>query len=406
MVDYDLIIIGGGLAGSALAKVMSETGARVLVVEREHGFRDRVRGESMHPWGVSEARALGIYASLVASCAHEILRWESYPGPLGYEHPVRRDLLTTTGHHRAGELAFYHPAMQDAMAAQALSAGAELRRGAVAQGITTDEPGSPRVVVSHEGKERSLSARLIVGADGRRSMVREWAAFPVRREPDRLRITGALLTGMPIDHEVVRTFRPPTFGSRVLFFPLRDERVRVYFITGCRDVHRVLSGSADLPQFADYCVEAGVPRAWFDQAQLAGPLATFEGADRWVEHPANGNVVLIGDAASASDPAWGCGTGLTLRDVRLLRDQLTHRDDWVLAAHEYAAAHAASFTALRTAEAWMTRILYDQGAAADRVRERALPALANGHGPDFAGLGPESPVDEETRIALFGDLMD
>jgi menaquinone-9 beta-reductase len=403
MVDYDLIIIGGGLAGCALAKVMSESGARVLVLERENQFRDRVRGESLHPWGVSEARALGIYAPLMETCAPEIHRWESYPGPHGYDDPVRRDLLATTGHHRAGELALYHPAMQEAMIALAAAVGARVLRGAVALGLTARDNGRPpRVVVRHAGAEQTFTAPLVVGADGRRSQVRQWAGFPVLREPDRLRITGALVRGMPIDHEVVRTFRPAAFGSRVLLFPLRDERVRVYFITGRRSQHRVLSGATDFAQFVDYCVEAGVPRPWFAEAQLAGPLATFEGADRWVEHPARKGVVLIGDAASASDPAWGCGLALSLRDVRLLRDQLTGSDDWAQAAHEYALAHARSFAALRTAEAWMSTILYDQGAAADHIRERALPVLASGRGPDFAGLGPESPVDEATRIALFG----
>jgi menaquinone-9 beta-reductase len=45
---YDIITVGGGLAGSALAKVMAEHGASVLVLEKETHFRDRVRGESMN----------------------------------------------------------------------------------------------------------------------------------------------------------------------------------------------------------------------------------------------------------------------------------------------------------------------------------------------------------------------
>jgi NADPH-dependent 2,4-dienoyl-CoA reductase/sulfur reductase-like enzyme len=45
--DYDLIIAGGGLAGSALAIVMARSGHRVLVVERETRFRDRIRGEML-----------------------------------------------------------------------------------------------------------------------------------------------------------------------------------------------------------------------------------------------------------------------------------------------------------------------------------------------------------------------
>jgi flavin-dependent dehydrogenase len=57
---YDLIVVGGGMAGSTLARRMSAGGARVLVLEREAQFRDRVRGESLQPWGVAEAQQLGV----------------------------------------------------------------------------------------------------------------------------------------------------------------------------------------------------------------------------------------------------------------------------------------------------------------------------------------------------------
>src|ERR1700752_4283822 len=65
--DYDLIIAGGGLAGASLAIAMASAGHRVLVVEREKQFRDRIRGELLQPWGSWEARRLGIYDALVAS---------------------------------------------------------------------------------------------------------------------------------------------------------------------------------------------------------------------------------------------------------------------------------------------------------------------------------------------------
>jgi hypothetical protein len=39
---------------------MARSGARVLIVERETKFRDRIRGEALQPWGVAEARKLGI----------------------------------------------------------------------------------------------------------------------------------------------------------------------------------------------------------------------------------------------------------------------------------------------------------------------------------------------------------
>ena len=56
---YDIITVGGGLGGSALAKAMAEHGARVLMLEREKQFKDRVRGEVMVTWGVAETQRLG-----------------------------------------------------------------------------------------------------------------------------------------------------------------------------------------------------------------------------------------------------------------------------------------------------------------------------------------------------------
>jgi 2-polyprenyl-6-methoxyphenol hydroxylase-like FAD-dependent oxidoreductase len=65
---YDIITVGGGLGGAALAKAMAEHGVRVLVLERETQFKDRVRGEFMAPWGVAEARELGVEELLRNTC--------------------------------------------------------------------------------------------------------------------------------------------------------------------------------------------------------------------------------------------------------------------------------------------------------------------------------------------------
>ncbi|HXZ89296.1 MAG TPA: FAD-dependent monooxygenase [Candidatus Binataceae bacterium] len=58
MPDYDVITVGGGLGGAALAKVLAEKGLRVLVTERESEFKDRIRGEWMAPWGAAEVQKL------------------------------------------------------------------------------------------------------------------------------------------------------------------------------------------------------------------------------------------------------------------------------------------------------------------------------------------------------------
>jgi 2-polyprenyl-6-methoxyphenol hydroxylase-like FAD-dependent oxidoreductase len=70
----DLVIIGGGLAGSALGRIMALAGYDVLIIEKETAFRDRVSGEMLLPWGSHEAHLLGIYVVLLERCATEVLR--------------------------------------------------------------------------------------------------------------------------------------------------------------------------------------------------------------------------------------------------------------------------------------------------------------------------------------------
>ena len=68
--NVDVVIVGGGLAGSTLATVVARKGRSVLVVEREAKFKDRIRGENMLPWGVATARRLGVLDDLVAAGGH------------------------------------------------------------------------------------------------------------------------------------------------------------------------------------------------------------------------------------------------------------------------------------------------------------------------------------------------
>jgi menaquinone-9 beta-reductase len=51
---------------------MASSGASVLLVERETRFKDRIRGEALMPWGVDEARRVGVYNTLRASCARDV----------------------------------------------------------------------------------------------------------------------------------------------------------------------------------------------------------------------------------------------------------------------------------------------------------------------------------------------
>ena len=90
---YDIVIIGGGIAGAALAKSLAEQGVRVLVLERETAFKDRVRGEAIMPWGTAEAKTLGIYDDMIDSGGHDLPLWNSY---VGDSRRSQRDLVGTS----------------------------------------------------------------------------------------------------------------------------------------------------------------------------------------------------------------------------------------------------------------------------------------------------------------------
>jgi len=395
LMRYDLIVVGGGLAGSALAGAMAETGAHVLVLEREHEFRDRVRGEGMHPWGVPEIRALGLSEPMKSAGAAEIRWWVTYRGSTLL---ARRDLPETTP-FRHGALNFFHPTMQEALLRRAAAAGAEVRRGATVTEVRPGEP--PAAVVSYgDGQVETMEARLIVGADGRRSRARQWGGFDTRHDEKRLAITGVLVKGMKVEENAIQIFRLPSFGQSVLLFPLGNAGCRAYFVSGRRSEHRWLSRPSDFGTFLEYCCATGVPADWLTDVEVAGPLATFEAADSWVETPYRHGVVLVGDAAASSDPSWGCGLSLMFRDVRTLRDGLTSSTDWQSAAAKYAIEHDDYYGRLRTVISWLRTLLYGLGPTADEIREHAFARIAEG--PDLVGKGPDNRTDDAARIQFLG----
>jgi 2-polyprenyl-6-methoxyphenol hydroxylase-like FAD-dependent oxidoreductase len=67
--SYDVITVGGGLGGAALGKSLAEKGVRVLMLEREAAFRDKVRGEYVHPWGVTGNARLDSTILFKQTCA-------------------------------------------------------------------------------------------------------------------------------------------------------------------------------------------------------------------------------------------------------------------------------------------------------------------------------------------------
>ena len=395
---YDIIIIGGGLGGSTLANVMSKHGLRVLVLERTTEFKDRIRGEGMHAWGVPEAKKLGIYELLCDTCGIEVPWWDIY---LIDEQLAHRNFPETTP-HQSPLFSFYHPEMQETLLSAAENDGAEIKRAA--QILAIQNGANPTVTVKQNGSTQELNARLVVGADGRNSAVRKFAKFDTKNDPQRRMFAGVLLEDVPLSEDMWYAVMNPKNGQETFLGSVGNGRVRAYLGYPI-DQHDRFQTSDDLPRFIEESIRTGGDPSLYANAHAVGPLASFPSDDSWVEHPFKEGVALIGDAASTCDPAFGQGMALTLRGVRQLRDQLLNNDDWDVAGNAYAKDQNQDFMKIRTHEDWLRTLFLETGTEADERREKAFPLIAEDPSrmPDLFGLGPEAPVGDSVEKCFFGE---
>ena len=114
---------------------------------------------------------------------------------------------------------------------------------------------------------------------------------------------------------------------------------------------------------------------------------------------------MIGDAAGATDPSWGCGLSKTLVDVETLAAQLAVTEDWDAALQIYGAMHDDYFGKLHNILSWMTTLIWSGGPEADARRARVFPRMQQDPTgfPDAPGQGPFGPCDDRARRLLLGE---
>ena len=214
-----------------------------------------------------------------------------------------------------------------------------------------------------------------------------------------------LLTGVSGRKDTCNFVFNPEFGLVGGLVPQSKDRFRAYLGYPTDGSFR-LHGGEKLGAFLTQSQKVGPMFIdCYAQAKSLGPLAVFDAGYFWVDHPYRDGVALIGEAAAVSDPSFGQGMALTLRDARVLRDALLSDSDWDDAGRKYARQHDTYFHNTRTVCCWLRSLFQEQGPEADARRQRAMPKITEdlSRVPDHLFGGPELPMDETVRARFFGE---
>jgi 2-polyprenyl-6-methoxyphenol hydroxylase-like FAD-dependent oxidoreductase len=404
---FEVVIVGAGIAGGALAFSLARKGIAVGVLERDVEPVDRVRGEFIAPWGVIELKRLELLDALQkAGGVFSVLNIpydENSPGELALKFAFRfADLVPEV----PGGFCMGHPAMCRTLAGEAEAAGAVILRGIDDIEVT---PGNrPSVAFRRHGERTEWTARLVVGADGRNSRIRQQLELKMLADPPHNLLGGMLVEGVPDWPQNTQAIG--TEGrTHFLIFPQGGDRVRLYLCYDFADkaayagprrqqnLIETFGGLQCLPQAA--MIASSVP---------IGPFNSFSNEDHWLEDPTAPGVVLVGDAAGHNDPITGQGLSIALRDIRLVSEIVLGGNCDREAFRPYVEERLERMRRLRIAARLATQLRVEFGDEARRRRQRAgrrmmvdrmpSPIVAALLGPDKL---PAAHFEQSTLDALL-----
>ncbi|QEN16448.1 FAD-dependent oxidoreductase [Mycolicibacterium sp. ELW1] len=327
IVDADVIVIGGGIAGCAMAFRLAGMGVAVTVLERERVYRDIVRGEALVPWGFREATELGIANTILETEGVSLItKMVPYDESLSAEQAQRRARdLSNVVDDAPGIIGVGHPELREALAAAATKAGATVVRGV--RRSTVRAGADPSVSYEVDGRTEVARCRLVVGADGKKSATRSGLGISLSTTRARVKLTGMLVDDGGV-WDRAETAISVDGRNQYIVIPRADNRLRLYVARSDNDPEP-LQGPTAVAKFLNSFRTPIFPRSdALAEAIPIGPCATFPMNDAWIDEPVVPGVALVGDAAGWSNPVTAQGLAISLRDARMLSESLLDGPDW------------------------------------------------------------------------------
>jgi flavin-dependent dehydrogenase len=303
--DYDAIVVGARCAGASTAMLLARQGHRVLMVDRARFPSEIPQGHFIHHHGPPRLACWGLLQKVVDSGCPPVTSTTSYFGD--FRLPARDLAVDGVAFGYGPRRAVVDQILVDA----ALAAGAELQEGVAIDSLLTD---GDRVVGVRTAGSTAITARLIVGADGRHSRVAQAVTAPAYE-------TVPTLVCWYFTY--FRDVAEPGFEMHVLrqrrtifAHPTNDGLMAVFvgwpideFPLVRRDVEASFMAALDLaPGLGERCRAGRRAERFYGSADLPNYLRTPFGAG-WA---------LVGDAGCHKDPFQARGMCDALRDAELL----------------------------------------------------------------------------------------
>jgi flavin-dependent dehydrogenase len=305
---YDAIIVGARAAGASTALLLARRGYRVLLVDRASFPSDTISGHFILHAGVRQLASWGLLEPLIATGCPPITHATSDygDGVLSADIPTEDGLPACIGPRRI---------VLDALLVEAAcAAGAELRTGVVVDGLLTN---GEQVTGIHghtaQGTSVAERAQIVIGADGKRSMVADLVQAPhYLEQPSMTCWYMSYWKGLPSDG-IEMYWRP---GRLAFAFPTHDQLTLLAVAWPHHEFAQFRSDIAGNVRATVALMPALEPR--FASAQQVGRFLGMADLPNFFRQPYGPGWALVGDAGHHKDPTLARGLSDAFCDAELL----------------------------------------------------------------------------------------
>ncbi len=318
--DYDIAIVGGGLAGNCLALALKDTGLRIAIIEANTGKQLHAspagdRALALAAGTVKMLEALGIWQGISHSATAINDIHISDQGHFGKVRlSAQKEQVRALGYVITARDIETHAAKLVAAAKIELICPARL------VGLMA---GNDAVNVSLKRGDESLniSAKLLVGADGGNSSVRKLLEIAQHvTDYGQTALVTTVKSALPHKNVAFERF---TSSGPLALLPAADNHCAVVWTRTSEDAAALMSGSeadflAELQQCFGYRLGA---------LSLAAPRRAFPLSLIRAEKMLADRTVVIGNAVHQLHPVAGQGFNLGLRDVVQLAEMIVNQHD-------------------------------------------------------------------------------